>query len=126
MQNVLIVEDNEQNRALERQILKANGYQVWEAADGVEGLRMIEEHTVDVVLLDIQMPLMDGFEVLHQLRDNPKHRDLKVIAVTSFAMKGDREKALEAGFNGYVTKPLDTRALPEIVKKVLSQIHESQ
>lgn len=120
MQTILVIEDNEQNRILMREILEYKGYRVLEASDGVEGLGIAMEHTPDLIMMDLQMPLMDGFTVMRELRNNPELRNIKIIAVTSLAMKGDREKALEAGFDEYVTKPIDTRKLPELVRKVLS------
>lgn len=116
---ILVIEDNEQNRILMRQILKYQGYEVLEAADGAAGLAMAREHMPDLVLLDLQMPVMGGFAVIRELRKTPELSKLKVMAVTSFAMKGDREKALEAGFDEYVTKPIDTRKFVEIVKTIL-------
>jgi CheY-like chemotaxis protein len=116
---ILVVEDNEANRILMRQILKYHGYEVLEAADGVSGLAMAREHMPDLILLDLQMPVMGGFAVIRELRKTPELSKLKVIAVTSFAMKGDREKALEAGFDEYVTKPIDTRKFVEIVKNII-------
>lgn len=116
---ILVIEDNEQNRILMRQILKYHGYEVLEAEDGAAGLKMAGEHMPDLVLLDLQMPVMGGFAVIREMRKTPELSDLKVIAVTSFAMKGDREKALEAGFNDYVTKPIDTRKFIEIVKNII-------
>jgi CheY-like chemotaxis protein len=124
--NILVIEDNESTRALLRQLLKGNGYGVLEAADGIEGLEMVEEEDIDLILLDLQMPFMDGCDVIRRLRDNPKYKNLKVIAVTSFAMKGDRERALETGFDEYVTKPIDTRKLPEIIKEVLAAISKAR
>jgi CheY-like chemotaxis protein len=118
-EKILVVEDNEQNRILMRQILKYNGYEVLEAADGEAGLRMAREHMPDLILLDLQMPVMGGFAVIRELRKTPELSRLKVIAVTSFAMKGDREKALEAGFDEYVTKPIDTRKFVELVKNII-------
>ena len=76
----------------------------------------------DLILLDIQMPVMNGYTVIRELRKTPELRKIKIIAVTSFAMKGDREKALQAGFDEYVTKPIDTRKFPELVKQILSQV----
>jgi len=102
-----------------RQILKYQGHDVLEAADGAAGLVMAREHMPDLILLDLQMPVMGGFAVIKELRVSPALRHLKVIAVTSFAMKGDREKALDAGFDEYVTKPIDTRKFAEIVKSFL-------
>lgn len=121
-EKILVIEDNEQNRILMRQILTHHGYDVLEATDGLTGLEMAYAHMPDLILLDIQMPVMNGFTVIHELRNNPEIRKIKAIAVTSFAMKGDREKALQAGFDEYVTKPIDTRKLPELVKQVLSRM----
>ncbi len=118
---ILVVEDNEANRILMRQILKYNGYEVLEAADGAAGLEMAREHMPDLILLDLQMPVMGGLAVIRELRKTPELSKLKVIAVTSFAMKGDREKALEAGFDEYVTKPIDTRKFVELVKNIISR-----
>lgn len=119
-EKILVVEDNEQNRILMRQILTYHGYDVLEATDGLTGLEMARAHMPALILLDIQMPVMNGFAVIRELRNNPELRKIKAIAVTSFAMKGDREKALQAGFDEYVTKPIDTRKFPELVKQVLS------
>jgi two-component system cell cycle response regulator DivK len=116
---ILVVEDNEQNRILMRQILTHHGYEVLEAADGAAGLKMAGEHMPDLILLDLQMPVMGGFAVIRELRKTPELSKLKVMAVTSFAMKGDREKALEAGFDEYVTKPIDTRKFVELVKSII-------
>jgi CheY-like chemotaxis protein len=121
-EKILVIEDNEQNRILMRQILTYHGYDVLEAADGLTGLEMARAHMPALILLDIQMPVMNGFMVIRELRNNPELRKIKVIAVTSFAMKGDREKALQAGFDEYVTKPIDTRKFPELVKQVLSRM----
>jgi CheY-like chemotaxis protein len=121
-EKILVVEDNEQNRILMRQILTYHGYDVLEATDGLTGLEMARAHMPALILLDIQMPVMNGFMVIRELRNNPELRKIKVIAVTSFAMKGDREKALQAGFDEYVTKPIDTREFPELVKQVLSRM----
>ena len=118
---ILVVEDNEANRMLMRQILQHHGYEVLEAADGAAGLAMAGEHMPDLILLDLQMPVMGGFTVIRELRKTPELSKLKVIAVTSFAMKGDREKALEAGFDEYVTKPIDTRKFVDLVKNIISR-----
>ena len=121
-EKILVIEDNEQNRILMRQILTYHGYDVLEATDGLTGLEMARAHIPALILLDIQMPVMNGFAVIRELRNNPELRKIKAIAVTSFAMKGDREKALQAGFDEYVTKPIDTRKFPELVKQVLSRM----
>ena len=117
---ILVIEDNEQNRILMRQILQHHSYEVLEAVDGAAGLAMAKEHMPDLILLDLQMPVMDGFAVIGEIRKTPALNRLKVMAVTSFAMKGDREKALAVGFNEYVTKPIDTRKFIEVVKGMLS------
>ena len=122
VKKILVVEDNEQNRVLMRQIFTHHGYEVLEATDGLTGLEMARVHMPDLVLLDIQMPVMNGYMVIRELRNTPELKKVKVIAVTSFAMKGDREKALEAGFDEYVTKPIDTRKFPELVKELLSRV----
>ena len=119
---ILLIEDNEQNRILMRQILVRYGYDMLEAKDGLTGLEMAREHMPDLILLDIQMPVMNGFMVIRELRNDPELRMIKAIAVTSFAMKGDREKALQAGFDEYVTKPIDTRKFPELVKEILARV----
>jgi CheY-like chemotaxis protein len=121
-EKILLIEDNEQNRILMRQILVRKGYDLLEAKDGLTGLEMARAHIPALILLDIQMPVMNGFMVIRELRNDAELRKIKVIAVTSFAMKGDREKALQAGFDEYVTKPIDTRTFPELVKQVLAQV----
>jgi len=120
-EKILVIEDNEQNRLLMRQILTHHGYDVMEATDGLTGLEMARTYMPALILLDIQMPVMNGFAVIGELRHNPEFRKIKTIAVTSFAMKGDRENALQAGFDEYVTKPIDTRTFPELVRQVLSR-----
>jgi len=122
VKKILVVEDNEQNRVLMRQIFTHHGYEVLEATDGLTGLEMARVHMPDLVLLDIQMPVMNGYMVIRELRNTPELKKVKVIAVTSFAMKGDREKALEAGFDEYVTKPINTRKFPELVKELLARV----
>jgi len=119
---ILLIEDNEQNRILMRQILVRKGYDLLEAKDGLTGIEMARAHLPALILLDIQMPVMNGFMVIRELQNDVELKKIKVIAVTSFAMKGDREKALQAGFDEYVTKPIDTRTFPELVKQVLTQV----
>ena len=121
-EKILLIEDNEQNRILMRQILTRHGYDMLEAKDGLTGIEMARAHLPALILLDIQMPVMNGFMVIRELQNDVELKKIKVIAVTSFAMKGDREKALQAGFDEYVTKPIDTRTFPELVKQVLTQV----
>ena len=121
-EKILVIEDSEPNRVLMRQILAPHGYDLLEAKDGLTGIEMARAHMPALILLDIQMPVMNGFMVIRELRNDAELRKITVIAVSSFAMKGDREKALEAGFDEYVTKPIDTRTFPELIKKVLTEV----
>ncbi|MGB5195689.1 MAG: response regulator [Candidatus Deferrimicrobium sp.] len=116
---VLVVEDNGNNLLLTKDILRHHGYEVIEAGNGHEAIRLARERNPDLILMDIQMPVMDGIAAGRILKGDPATRQIKIIAVTSFAMKGDREKILEAGFDDYIAKPLNTRELPLIVGKHL-------
>jgi CheY-like chemotaxis protein len=116
---ILIVEDNEKNLKLIADILTYHGYEIIEAGDGATGVKLAGEQKPDLILMDIQMPVMDGMAAIAILRDDPETRGIKVIALTSFAMKGDKERFMKAGFADYIAKPIDTRQLPEIVKKHL-------
>lgn len=117
MKKVLVAEDNLANSELIREILEMGGYEVALAADGGLALAMMAAVEPHIVLLDIQMPVLDGYQVLARLREHPAWRSLPVIAITAYAMRGDREKALEAGFDGYVTKPIEQqRVLAEMAR----------
>lgn len=104
---ILVIEDNEQNLYLVRFILERNGYEVFAALDGESGIETAASIRPDLILLDIQLPVMDGHEVARTLRQNPDLADIPIVAVTSYAMPGDREKTIEAGCNGYIEKPID-------------------
>ena len=117
---ILIVEDNANNRSLFRDILTFHGYEVSEAVDGQDGVDQARELMPDLILMDIQMPGMDGMTAGSILKGDPVTANLKIIALTSFAMQGDREKFLEAGFDGYLSKPISTRELPDQVKRWLT------
>jgi two-component system, cell cycle response regulator DivK len=104
---VLLIEDNEQNRYLATYLLEQHGYRVISAIDGRRGLELAQTLVPDVILLDIQLPTMDGYEVASALRTIAALRNTPIVAVTSYAMMGDREKALAAGCNGYIEKPID-------------------
>ena len=104
---ILYIEDNEQNLYLVRFILEKHGYEVCSAMDGQEGINMAAAVQPDLILLDIQLPLMDGYAVARQLRANPDLAGIQIVAVTSYAMAGDRDKALAAGCNGYIEKPIN-------------------
>lgn len=104
---ILVIEDNEQNLYLIRYILEDYGYEVYSAQDGKKGIETAVALLPDLILLDIQLPTMDGYAVARQLRQNPDLADTPIIAVTSYAMPGDREKAIGAGCSGYIEKPID-------------------
>jgi two-component system, cell cycle response regulator DivK len=118
---ILIVEDNENNRCLFRDILIFHGYEVSVAADGQEGVALARELQPDLILMDIQMPGMDGMTAGGILKGDPATSGLKIVAITSFAMRGDQEKILAAGFDGYLSKPISTRELPGLVKRWLEE-----
>jgi CheY-like chemotaxis protein len=121
MIKVLIAEDNAVNRELLRELLEARGYEVLEACDGQEALHMIEQTQPEVLLLDIGMPVLDGFAVVRRIRENPRLALLPVVAVTAYAMRGDREKILNSGFDGYLSKPLNPSALTEELDRLLTK-----
>ncbi len=104
---ILVIEDNEQNLYLVRFILEKNDYEVFAAMDGQLGIEMAAFLKPDLILLDIQLPVMDGYTVARNLRKNPDLAGTPIVAVTSYAMPGDREKVMEAGCNGYIEKPID-------------------
>jgi CheY-like chemotaxis protein len=104
---ILVVEDNEDNITLIDYLLRAHGYTPWLAREGREGVRLAIEHVPDVVLLDIRMPGMDGYEVAAALQAQPTLAGTRIVAVTASAMAGDREQIAAAGFDGYIDKPID-------------------
>lgn len=108
---ILVADDNPASRELIREVLESGSYDVIEASDGLEAVRKARNGAPDLVLLDIQMPHLDGYAVLRELREDPACAELPVVALTAFAMQGDREKALDAGFDGYITKPVEIAAL---------------
>ncbi len=104
---ILIIEDNEQNLYLVTFILQKHGYHVEAAQDGQEGITLAMRVRPDLILLDVQLPVMDGYAVARHLRSNPDLKETPIVAVTSYAMAGDREKALESGCTGYIEKPIN-------------------
>jgi CheY-like chemotaxis protein len=119
MSKILVAEDNLPNRELIREILETRGYEVIEACDGQEALDKLEQTEPDLVLLDIQMPVLDGFAVIRQIRENPRFATLRVLAVTAYAMQGSRESFLGAGFDGYLSKPIDMAVLTKEIRQLL-------
>ncbi len=116
---VLIIEDNEQNLYLMRYLLENHGFSVASARDGRSGIDLASEVRPDLILLDIQLPLMDGYAVAETLRGTPALSAIPIIAVTSFAMLGDREKCLAAGATDYVEKPIDPDTFVGLVRSHL-------
>jgi two-component system, cell cycle response regulator DivK len=113
---VLIVDDNEKNMKLARDVLRLAGFRTLEAATGGESISLAHEHLPDVILMDIRLPDMDGTEATHRLKEDPRTAQIPVVALTSLAMKGDRELLLAAGFDGYLEKPISVREFPEQVR----------
>jgi two-component system cell cycle response regulator DivK len=122
--SVLLIEDNEQNRYLVTFLLERSGYTVIACIDGARGIEAARNATPALVLLDIQLPVMDGYAVARALRQNVALHRTPIVAVTSYAMPGDREKALEAGCTGYIEKPINPDTFVAEVERALSAAHE--
>ena len=121
MKTVLIAEDNPTNRELLRELLEIRGYTVAEACNGQEALVSVEQAPPDILLLDIGMPVLDGFGVIREIRGNPRLATLPVLAVTAYAMQGDQEKIMKSGFNGYLSKPVNAGSLAQELEGLLSK-----
>jgi two-component system, cell cycle response regulator DivK len=116
-ERILVVEDNELNMKLLRDVLVVKGYRALEATTGQEAIALATEHAPDLVLMDIQLPDLDGVEALRRLRTDERTAAIPVLAVTAQAMQGDRERFLAEGFDGYVTKPVNVQELLGIVRQ---------
>jgi len=119
MKKVLVVDDNSANIRLVRFILEKKGFEVIEAGNGINGIELALGEKPDLLLLDIQLPDIDGLEVAKRIRASEAGGNLPIIALTSYAMTGDKEKTLAAGCNGYMTKPIDVKAFIAEVEKYL-------
>ncbi len=108
---ILVIEDDELNMKLIRIVLDLGGYRILEAPDAEEGIKMIRSEMPDLILMDIQLPGIDGFKATRVIKEDEALKSIPVIALTAFAMHGDDRKAMEAGCDGYITKPIDTRKL---------------
>ena len=117
---ILIVEDNPQNMKVELMALRPHGYILLQATDGEEALQIAMRDKPDLIIMDIQLPKVSGLEVTGRLRQMPDFRHTPIIAVTAYAMRGDKEKAIEAGCDTYLSKPINTRELPKVVAEMLS------
>jgi two-component system cell cycle response regulator DivK len=117
---ILIVDDNEKNVKLARDVLRFAGFRTLEAVTGGEGVSLAAEHLPDLVLMDIRLPDMDGTVALQRLKDDERTAGIPVVALTSFAMKGDRDRFIAAGFDGYLEKPITVREFPDQVRSHLA------
>ena len=119
-ERILYIEDSPSNRLLVTRILSAEGYEVLEAADGVEGINVARSEHPDLILMDMNLPEVDGYELTETFRSDPDLTDIPVVAMTANVMQGDREKALQAGCVGYIPKPIDVDLLPSQVADFLN------
>jgi two-component system cell cycle response regulator DivK len=120
-QPILIIDDNPQNLKLASVLLRCEGYQVRTAADAEEALSTLESFEPRVILMDLQLPGMDGLQLARKLKDDPARRNILIVALTAYAMKGDEEKARAAGCDDYVPKPIDTNALGTRIGELLAR-----
>ena len=116
---LLIIEDNEQNYYLMRFLLEKNGFEIFGAENGKKGIDMARRHKPRAILLDIQLPEMDGYAVAAVLKKDPELKEIPIIAVTSYAMIGDRERIMAAGADGYIEKPIDPETFVSEIRKFL-------
>jgi CheY-like chemotaxis protein len=116
---ILIVDDNSVNLKLATDVLEMEGYAVEKAVDAEQAQELLKRSTPDLILMDIALPGMDGLTLTRKLKADERLKHVPVVAITAFAMKGDEQKALDAGCNGYITKPIDTRKLPQQVAAYL-------
>jgi CheY-like chemotaxis protein len=120
-ETILVVEDNLVNLKLAQVFLKKHGYNVLSATDANEALMILKDHKPKLILMDLQLPGIDGLQLTKLLKNNPQTKDIIIIALTAYAMKGDEEKAKVAGCVAYVTKPFDTRTLPDLIACFLNR-----
>jgi CheY-like chemotaxis protein len=120
-ESILIVDDNPVNLKLVRILLAGEGYEVRTAADAEEAMLVLKESIPRLILMDVQLPGIDGLELTRRLKTDPATRDIKILGLTAYAMKGDEEKILAAGCDGYISKPIDTRTLPGVIEFYLER-----
>lgn len=120
MKTILVAEDRDTSRELIRTLLEHSGYSVLEASNGADAVDLAREASPDLVLLDLQMPIKDGFQVLRELRSEQRFRSTPIVALTASAMQGDKERALTDGFTGYLTKPLSLSAIRKELSRLLN------
>lgn len=117
--SILIIEDDLMNMELAVDILEVRGYRVYTAENGYRALRVLNDTPIDLIIMDIQLPDFDGISLCREIRKNPVHGKVPIIAFTAHAMKGDEEKFIAAGFTAYAAKPIDTRTFPDIIADCL-------
>lgn len=118
---ILIVDDNPVNLKLMRVLLAGAGHEVLTAADAEQAMQVIRESTPRLILMDVQLPGIDGLELTRRLKADASTQNIKILGLTAYAMKGDRERILAAGFDGYIPKPIDTRRLPGVIEEYLER-----
>jgi two-component system cell cycle response regulator DivK len=121
---ILIVDDNGDSRELLVKLLTIKGYETIEAVDGEEALKKTISKQPDLILIDQSLPKITGYEVTKKLRQQEKYRNLPIVALTAHAMRGEKEKAIKAGCDGYIAKPIDIRTLPDVIEKYLRNRRE--
>jgi CheY-like chemotaxis protein len=119
-QSILIIDDHPVNLELVKVLMVLEGYEVHTAGDAESALVLLSELRPDLVLMDVQLPGMDGLELARRLKADPVHKNVRIVALTAYAMKGDEEKAMAAGCDGYLSKPIDTRTFPKMVASFLA------
>ncbi len=120
-QSILIVDDNPANMKLVRVLLSGEGFEVRTASDAQAALSELSSSRPDLILMDIQLPGMDGLELTRKLKSDPATRNIKIVGLTAYAMRGDEERIIAAGCDGYIPKPIDTRTLPNSIKGYLKR-----
>lgn len=121
MARILLVEDNPQNRYLMTFLLETNGYDVDVAEDGARALEMLEQHTPDLILMDMQLPRIDGYEATRRIKGDDRFSAIPLVALTAHSMKGDRVRAIDAGCDEYVTKPVDADQIIALVSRLIGE-----
>lgn len=121
-ESILVIDDNPDNLELTRVLLECEGWEVRTAEDAQQALNALASYHPALILMDVQLPGMDGLELTRRLRADPAFQDVIIVALTAYAMKGDEENARAAGCDGYISKPIDTRSFPEMVRKYVERV----
>jgi len=121
---ILVVDDDKKNRYLISFLLEKNGFEIITATNGLEGIEAAKKQQVDLIIMDIKMPKMNGYEATKRIRRLKKYKSIPIIALTSYAMMEDKEKAMKAGCTGYISKPITSETFTEEIKKFLEVKHE--